>query len=237
MSPNLNTSISMAPPPIETPVHINLSQPLHLFSLLQEPSTITKTTEENFEFDTKEDFNDMEICEFTKDTSPTPPTPLIWKEFEKTFGAVWEVFPELLDNPRESGTIPPIDPSTPHTSISSTIHYNIPSITPTTIFHIHHLPISGTNITTSINTPELVKTSLQTIPTTISTTTTNYLGSVTLPKQLPSEKKTSIEELAYITMPKALSPTLDLYPSRDFRLKRHKKKKKKVSRSRNTRPS
>ena len=103
---------------------------------------------------------------------------------------------KLLDNHWEPATIPLIDPSTPHTTIFSTTHYSTPSITLTTISHIHSLTISSTNITTSINTPKLVKTFLPTIP------TTTFLGPVTLPKQPPSKKKTSIKESAHITISK-----------------------------------
>ena len=101
---------------------------------------------------------------------------------------------ELSDNPREPAAIPLINPSTPHTSISSTTHYMQHSLHHP--HHCHPLIISSTIISTSINTPKLVKTSLQTIPRTISTTTTSFLGPVTLPtKQPPSEKKTSIKEI------------------------------------------
>ena len=65
MSPNLNTSIWMTSPPTKHPgtlVHINLSQPPPSFSFLQEPFTIPKLTEDNFQFDTKDDINRMDLC-------------------------------------------------------------------------------------------------------------------------------------------------------------------------------
>ena len=51
---------------------INISQPVPLFSLFQEPSTLTKIIEEIFNVNANEDIEDMDICDFTQDTSPTP---------------------------------------------------------------------------------------------------------------------------------------------------------------------
>ena len=65
-------------------VHINISRPLPLFLFLQEPSTITK---EISEVNTNEDIDDMDLCDFIHDTSPTP-APLIEKEFEKEWETV-----------------------------------------------------------------------------------------------------------------------------------------------------
>ena len=47
---------------------VNISQPVLLFSLFQEPSTITKVIEEIFEVNANEDIKDMYICDFTEDT-------------------------------------------------------------------------------------------------------------------------------------------------------------------------
>ena len=47
---------------------VNISQPVLLFSLFQEPSTITKVIEEIFEVNANEDIKDMYICGFTEDT-------------------------------------------------------------------------------------------------------------------------------------------------------------------------
>ena len=69
-------------------VHIYLLRPLPLFSLLQEPSTITKVTEENVEINTKEDINDMDLHYFTTDTPSAPNTLLIGKEFEEEWDTV-----------------------------------------------------------------------------------------------------------------------------------------------------
>ena len=60
-------------------VHINISQPLPLFLLLQEPSMITKLIEEIFEVNTNEDIDDMDLCDFIKDNHqllqpPSKPT-------------------------------------------------------------------------------------------------------------------------------------------------------------------
>ena len=225
MSSNLNTSIWMTSPPTKHPgtlVHINLSQPPPLFSFLQEPFAIPKVTEDNFQFDTKDDINRMDLCNFSNDTSSTPATPLIGKEFEKKWGTIWEVFPELSDKPREPATIPLIASSIPHKSIASTSHYS-------RLSHPHyHLPRSSHNhqqhqYNHLYQHPKLVETSLWTIPTIIPTTTTPSLRPVTLPKQWVSEKKTSIKELTCITIPKGHPPTLDILPFRDFRLKHHKK--------------
>lgn len=54
---------------------VNISQSVLLFSLFQEPCTITKVIEEIFEVNANEDIKDMYICDFTEDTWPTP-TPL-----------------------------------------------------------------------------------------------------------------------------------------------------------------
>ena len=46
-------------------------QSLPLFSLFQEPSKIRKVMEEIFEVNANEDIDDMNLCNFTQDTSPT----------------------------------------------------------------------------------------------------------------------------------------------------------------------
>ena len=51
---------------------VNISQSVLLFSLFQEPCTITKVIEEIFEVNANEDIKDMSICGFTEDTWPTP---------------------------------------------------------------------------------------------------------------------------------------------------------------------
>ena len=65
-------------------VHINISRSLSLFLFLQETSTITK---EISEVNTNEDIDDMDLCDFIHDTSPTQ-APLIEKEFEKEWETV-----------------------------------------------------------------------------------------------------------------------------------------------------
>ena len=86
----------MALPPTETPgTHHLITTPPLVFTPLG-TFQITKVTEENFEIDTKEDINNMDLCDFTKDASPTPTTPLIGKEFKKEWEIVWEVFPRAL---------------------------------------------------------------------------------------------------------------------------------------------
>ena len=50
---------------------INISQPVPLFSLFQEPSAITRIMEETFEVNANEDIKGMDICDFTHNTSPT----------------------------------------------------------------------------------------------------------------------------------------------------------------------
>ena len=47
-------------------------QPLPLFSLFQEPSTITKVMEEFYGVKANKDIEDMGLCDFTQDTSSTP---------------------------------------------------------------------------------------------------------------------------------------------------------------------
>ena len=51
------------PHPMKPLVHVYLLRPLPLFSLLDEPFTITKVTEGNVEINTKEDINDMATVE------------------------------------------------------------------------------------------------------------------------------------------------------------------------------
>ena len=51
---------------------INISQPLPLFSLFQEPSIITNVIGEIYEVNAKEDIEDMDIYDFAQSTSPTP---------------------------------------------------------------------------------------------------------------------------------------------------------------------
>ena len=46
----------------------NIAQPVSLFSLFQEPSTITKVIEEIIKLNANEDIEDMDICYFTQDT-------------------------------------------------------------------------------------------------------------------------------------------------------------------------
>ena len=66
------------PYPLEPLVYIKLSRPLPLFSLLQEPSTITEVIEEIFEVNTNKDIDDIDLCDFTQDTSPILTTPLLY---------------------------------------------------------------------------------------------------------------------------------------------------------------
>ena len=148
---------------------------------------------------------------------------LIEKESEKEWKTVWEVFPELLDNPRDPAIISLTNLSTTHTSTSLITHCGTTIVTPTTISYVHPQTISYINITTSNNTPQLAKTALSTIPTAISTTTTSFVETVTFPKQLPSNKKNSIKESVCIIIPKGSPPTLDIFPSRDIQLRHHKK--------------
>ena len=54
---------------------INISKPVSLFSLFQEPSTMTKIIEEISEVDANEVIEDMDIYYFTQDTSITPCNP------------------------------------------------------------------------------------------------------------------------------------------------------------------
>ena len=129
----------------------------------------------------------------------------------------------LLGNSREHATIPVTNPSTTHTSTSSTTVYSTLFVIHTTISHVHPQTISCTNITTYNNTPKLAKTTLSTFPTTISTTNNSFVEPVTFPKQIPSNEKNSIKESACVTLPKKRPPTLDIFPSRDIWLKRHKK--------------
>ena len=135
---------------------------------------------------------------------------------------VWEVFPEFLDNHREPATIPLTNPSTIHTSTSSTTHCSTYLVTLTTISHADPQTISYTNITISNNTPKLAQTTLSTTPTTISITTTSFFEPATFPKQPPS-KTNSFKKSARVTIPKGRPPLFDIFPSRDFRLKQHKK--------------
>ena len=50
-------------------------QLLPLFSLFQEPSTITKVMEGFFGVKANKDIEDMDLCDFTQDTSSTPAPP------------------------------------------------------------------------------------------------------------------------------------------------------------------
>ena len=118
MSPNQNISIWMAPLPREIP-----GTHLHIFT----PSLI---------YLTNEDIDDMDLCDFTHDTSPTPAPPLINNEFEKEWETVWEVFPELSDNPSDPAIIPPTNPSTTHASTSTTHYSTSPSPPPPSLTSI-----------------------------------------------------------------------------------------------------
>ena len=102
MSPNQNIAIWMAPLPSEIP-----GTHLHIFT----PSLV---------YLTNEDIDDMDLCDFTHDTSPTPAAPLINNEFEKEWETVWEVFSELSDNPSDPAIISLTNPSTTHASTSTT---------------------------------------------------------------------------------------------------------------------
>ena len=88
----------------------------------------------------------MDLCRFTHITSTTPAPTLIEKELEKELETVWEVFPELSDNPRDPAIVPLTYHSTTHTSLSPS-HHSTPSIT-----YVHRHTISYT-ITTSNNIP------------------------------------------------------------------------------------
>ena len=50
-------------------------QPLPVFSLFQEPCTITQVMEEIFKVKANEDIEYMDLCDFTQDTSPTQVPP------------------------------------------------------------------------------------------------------------------------------------------------------------------
>ena len=179
MSPNQNISIWMAPLSTEISVtHPHIMTP-SLFLLLQVPFTTAKVTVENskvnaVEVNTNNDISDMDLWHFTHDTSSTRAPPFIEKEFEKEWRTILKVFPELSDNHRDPAIVPLVNHSTTHTS-PSTHYYTTPSITPTTISHIHPQTISCPNITTFSNTSESANTTLSTTPTTISTTTTPFI--------------------------------------------------------------
>ena len=64
---------------------------------------------------------------------------------------------------------------------------------------------------------------LSIIPTTISTTNISFLELNSSPKQLPSNSKNSIKGSSHITTTKRCPPTLDIFTSRDFRLRHHNK--------------
>ena len=160
--------------------------------------------------------------------SPSPPPfslqavqrgKLIEKELEKEWETLSEVFSKLSDNLREPALIPPTNSSSTHTGTSSTIHCSSFLNTLTTISHTSPQTISYTNITTSNSTPKLA----QTTRTTISITTTSIFGSATFHKQPPSKRKNSIKKSSRITILKVCPPILDIFPSRDIRLKRKKK--------------
>ena len=99
--------------------------------------------------------------------------------------------------------------SATHTNPSFTNHSTPP------ITHVHCQTINCT-ITTSKNTTESVITTLSTTPTTISTTFRVSIEPVT------SHNQHSIKESAGITTPMRRPPKLNIFPSRDFRLKCHK---------------
>ena len=102
----------------------------------------------------------MDLFCFTHITSTTPAPTLIEEELEKELETVWEVFPELSDNPRDSAIVPLTYHSTTHTSPFTT-HHSTPSITQV---HCHTIICT---ITTSSNIPESSITTLSTTPTTI----------------------------------------------------------------------
>ena len=64
---------------------------------------------------------------------------------------------------------------------------------------------------------------LSTIPTTILITSTSFVEPISSPKQLPSNSKNLIKESSRITTTKGSPPTLDIFTSRDFWLRHHKK--------------
>ena len=64
---------------------------------------------------------------------------------------------------------------------------------------------------------------LSIIPTTISTTNTSFVEPISSPKQLPSKSKNSIKGSSHIITTKGCPPTLDIFTSRHFRLRHHKK--------------
>ena len=66
--------------PLKPVEHINISQPLPLFSLFQEPFAIMKVVEEIFKVNGNKDVKDMALCDFTQDTHQpqhSPKKPLV----------------------------------------------------------------------------------------------------------------------------------------------------------------
>ena len=210
----------MAPLPTEisgTHPHITTTSPV--FLLLQEPFEAAKVTAENSEVNalrvnSSDDISDMDLCRFIYKTLTIPTPTLVENELKKELETVCEVFPELSDNPRDPAIVPLAYHFTTHTSPSTT-HYSTLSITRTTISNVHPQTISCTNITTSNNTSKSANTTLSTTPTSIPTTTTFSIESVTSPKQ-------QSKNFSHIATTKRRPPTLDIFPSRDFRLKCHK---------------
>ena len=72
----------LLPCPLKPLWHINILQPLPLFSQFQESSAITKAIEEIFEINANanKDINNMDLSDFTQDTSPTPASPSLSKK-------------------------------------------------------------------------------------------------------------------------------------------------------------
>ena len=215
MLPNQNIYIRMAPPTTEfsgTHSHITATSPFsYSFRNLPQPQKLLqKIPKSTPSKSTPTTISVTWTSVASQTTSITPATTLIEKELKKELETVRDVFPELSDNPRDPAIVLHAYHSTTHTSPSTT-HHSTSSIT-----HVHPKTISCT-ITTSNNTPESFITMLSTTLATISTTTTFSVEPVT------SLKLHSIKESARITTPKRCPPTLDIFPSRDFRLKRHKK--------------
>ena len=66
--------------PLKPVEHINISQPLLLFSLFQESFAIMKVVEEIFKVNANKDVKDIALCDFTQDTHQpqhSPKKPLV----------------------------------------------------------------------------------------------------------------------------------------------------------------
>ena len=144
---------------------------------------------------------------------------LIEKELKKEWETLCEIFSKLSDNLREPALIPPTNSSSTHTGTSFTIHCSSFLNTLTPISDTNPQTISYNNITTSNSTPKLA----QITHTTISITATSIFGSATFHKQPPSKRKNSIKKSSRITIPKVCPPILDIFPSRNIRLRDKKR--------------